>query len=100
MIGAVATISVVEGKEKEFEEIAIKLVEAVNLEEEDNLFYRLYKKNSNTYIILEGYKDKESLDYHITTPHYKKYGKAKGNKWFGITFKNYSMMNEEEDEEL
>ena len=39
MIGAVATISVVEGKEKEFEKIAIKLVEAVNLEDEDNLFY-------------------------------------------------------------
>ena len=76
MIGAVATISVLEGKEKEFEEIAIKLVEAVNLEEEDNLFYRLYKKNSNTYVILEGYKDKEALDYHITTSHYKKYGKA------------------------
>ena len=42
MIGVVATILVVEGKEIEFEEIAIKLVEAVNLEEEDNLFYRLY----------------------------------------------------------
>ena len=76
MIGAVATISVVEGKEIEFEEIAIKLVEAVNLEEEDNLFYRLYKKSPNTYVILEGYKDKEALDYHITTSHYKKYGKA------------------------
>jgi len=76
MIGVVATILVVEGKEIEFEEIAIKLVEAVNLEEEDNLFYRLYKKSSNTYVILEGYKDKEALDYHITTSHYKKYGKA------------------------
>ena len=76
MIGVVATILVVEGKEIEFEEIALKLVEAVNLEEEDNLFYRLYKKSSNTYVILEGYKDKEALDYHITTSHYKKYGKA------------------------
>ena len=76
MIGVVATISVLNGKEAEFEKIAIKLVEAVNLEEEDNLFYRLYKKSSNVYIILEGYKDKNALDYHITTSHYKKYGKA------------------------
>ena len=76
MIGVVATIAVLKGKEAEFEKIAKKLVEAVNLEEEDNLFYRLYKKSSNVYIILEGYKDKNSLDYHITTSHYKKYGKA------------------------
>ena len=76
MIGVIATISVKEGKEKQFQEVIKKLVNAVNLYEEDNLFYRLYKKNSNTYIILEGYKDKESLDYHITTSHYKKYGKA------------------------
>jgi len=76
MIGVVATIAVLKGKEAEFEKIAKKLVEAVNLEEEDNLFYRLYKKSSNVYIILEGYKDKNALDYHITTSHYKKYGKA------------------------
>ena len=76
MIGAIATIKVIKGKESEFEKVAKKLVNSVNLEEEDNLFYRLYKKNSNTYIIMEGYKDKESLDYHITTSHYKKYGKA------------------------
>ena len=76
MIGAIATIKVIKGKESEFEKVAKKLVNSVNLEEEDNLFYRLYKKNSNTYIIMEGYKNKEALDYHITTSHYKKYGKA------------------------
>ena len=76
MIGAIANIKVIKGKEKQFEEIATKLVNAVNSEEEDNLFYRLYKKSSNTYIILEGYKNKDALNHHVTTSHYKKYGKA------------------------
>ena len=37
MIGVVAEIIVKNGKEKEFEEIAKKLVSAVNSEEKDNL---------------------------------------------------------------
>ena len=76
MIGVVAEISVINGKEKEFEEIAKKLVSAVNSEEKDNLFYRLYKKSSHKYVFLEGYKDKEALNTHTKTNHYKIYGKA------------------------
>ena len=37
MIGVIATISVKKGKEKAFQEIMKKLVNAVNLDEEDNL---------------------------------------------------------------
>ena len=76
MIGIIATISVKEEKEKEFQEIMKKLVIAVNLNEEDNLFYRLYKKSPFIYVVLEGYKSKEALQYHTKTDHYKKYGKA------------------------
>ncbi len=76
MIGVIATISVLNGKENEFEEVAKKLVSAVNLEEKDNLFYRLYKKSSHKYIFLEGYKDKNALTKHTKTDHYKIYGKA------------------------
>jgi quinol monooxygenase YgiN len=76
MIGVVATISVVNGKEQEFEEIAIKLVNAVNTEEDENLFYRLYKKSSHTYVFMEGYRNRDALKTHTATNHYKKYGKA------------------------
>ena len=76
MIGAIATIAVIKGKEAEFEEIATKLVNAVNLKEEDNLFYRLYKKSSHIYIILEGYRNEDALKIHTRSDHYKKYGKA------------------------
>tara|TARA_B110000196_G_scaffold184579_1_gene158189 strand:+ start:405 stop:698 length:294 start_codon:yes stop_codon:yes gene_type:complete len=76
MIGVIATIKVKDSKEVEFENIAVKLVNAVNVEEEDNLFYRLYKQSSHVYIIMEGYKDKDALTRHTKTSHYKKYGKA------------------------
>ena len=76
MIGVIATIKVKDSKEVEFENIAVKLVNAVNVEEEDNLFYRLYKQSSHVYIIMEDYKDKDALTRHTKTSHYKKYGKA------------------------
>ena len=56
MIGVIATISVKKGKEIEFQEMMKKLVNAVNLDEADNLFYRLYKKSPFIYVVLEGYK--------------------------------------------
>ena len=76
MIGVIATISVHKGKEIEFQDIMKKLVNDVHLNEEDNLFYRLYKKSPYIYVVLEGYKNREALEYHTKTDHYKKYGKA------------------------
>ena len=76
MIGVIAYLKIKSGKEKQFEEIAKKLVDAVNSEEENNIFYRLYKKSEFLYTFMEGYKDKESLEYHTTTSHYKDNGKA------------------------
>ena len=76
MIGVIATIKVKDSKEVEFENIAVKLVNAVNVKEEDNLFYRLYKQFSHVYVIMEGYKDKDALTRYTKTSHYKKYGKA------------------------
>ena len=43
MIGVIANLKIKPGKEKQFEEIAKILVDAVNSEEENNIFYRLYK---------------------------------------------------------
>jgi quinol monooxygenase YgiN len=45
LIGVLATIKIKNSKESKFEEIAKKLVNAVNNKEEDNIFYRLYKRS-------------------------------------------------------
>jgi quinol monooxygenase YgiN len=76
LIGVLATIKIKDSKESKFEEIAKKLVNAVNNKEEDNIFYRLYKKSSHIYVFMEGYKDKEALTAHTKTTHYKEHGKA------------------------
>ncbi len=76
MIGVIANLRIKPGKEKQFEEVAKKLVDAVNSEEENNIFYRLYKKSELLYTFMEGYKDRESLEFHTTTRHYKENGKA------------------------
>ena len=76
MIGVLATIKIKDSKENKFEEIAKKLVNAVNNKEEDNIFYRLYKRSSYVYVFMEGYKDEEALTAHTKTTHYKEHGKA------------------------
>ena len=76
MIGVIAIVKIKEGKNIAFEAIAKNLVSQVNSIENDNIFYRLYKKSENEYTFLEGYKNKEALDYHKTTDHYKVNGRA------------------------
>ena len=75
MIGVIATVRIKLGKNAEFEKIAKNLVRQVNSLENDNIFYRLYKKSENEYTFLEGYKNKEALEYHTKTNHYKENGK-------------------------
>ena len=84
MIGVVATIKIQNGKERDFEKIAKMLVAEVNLKEEENLYYRLYKKSKNIYVMLEGYLNRNSLTLHIQTDHYKKYGKAMSEYLDGV----------------
>lgn len=75
MIGVIANIKIKENQEKKFEKVAIKLVKEVNLKEKENIYYRLYKKSKNFYVMLEGYKSRQSLEIHTKTDHYKKYGR-------------------------
>jgi len=75
MIGVIANIKVKENNEKAFEKVAAMLVRDVNLKEEENIYYRLYKKSKNFYVMLEGYENRNSLEIHTNTDHYKKYGK-------------------------
>ena len=76
MIGVIVNIKTKDGKWEQFEEISKKLVDLVNSEEKDNIFYRLYRRSENLYTFMEGYKNKEALEYHTTTTHYKENSKA------------------------
>ena len=71
MIGVIANIKIKNRFNKEFEEIAKKLVKEVNAKEKENIFYRLYKKSDNEYIMMEGYISKSGLEEHTLSSHYK-----------------------------
>jgi quinol monooxygenase YgiN len=79
-IGVIATLTVAEGKNAEFEEIFSQLVTQVNEKEAGCNFYELHKsrKDSQVYVVLEQYADQESLDLHGKTDHFRALGKQMG----------------------
>lgn len=79
MIGVVATLNIQEGKAKEFEAIAGKLVENVNANEEGALYYDLYKQDETTYVFLERYVNEEAFEIHKKTDYYKSIGAELGS---------------------
>ena len=78
MIGVIATLKIKEGSGKDFEEVACKLVEKVNTNEEGVLYYDLYKDDETTYIFLEKYKDQEAQTIHGQTDYFKALGAEMG----------------------
>ena len=78
MIGVIATLKIKEGFGKDFEEVASKLVEKVNANEEGVLYYDLYKDDETTYIFLEKYKDQEAQTFHGQTDYFKALGAEMG----------------------
>ena len=78
MIGVIATLKIKEGSGKDFEEVAKKLVEKVNTNEEGVLYYDLYKDDETTYIFLEKYKDQEAQTIHGQTDYFKALGAEMG----------------------
>ena len=78
MIGVIATLKIKEGSGKDFEEVARKLVEKVNTNEEGVLYYDLYKDDETTYIFLEKYKDQEAQTIHGQTDYFKALGAEMG----------------------
>ncbi len=74
MLGLIANIPVKEDKVEE----AIDMFRAlmVNVaQEEGTLSYTLNRSNKdpNTLVVMERYKDKASLDFHSSTPHFKEF---------------------------
>ena len=78
MIGVIATLKIKKVSGKDFEEVARKLVEKVNTNEEGVLYYDLYKDDETTYIFLEKYKDQDAQTIHGKTDYFKALGAEMG----------------------
>ena len=77
MIGVLVKLNIKEGREKDFEENMLKLVEATNANEPGVFYYGLLKTdNPQTYQMIEIYKDAESHAHHSQTEHFKTLGGA------------------------
>lgn len=80
MIGAVAELTVKEGSQADFENVARELEAAVNANEEGVLLYRLFKVQGSTtkYVFMEEYKDAAAVEAHRGFEHFKRLGRAMG----------------------
>lgn len=75
-IGVIATIKIQDGKGGEFEAFFTELAKQVKANEPGNLAYQLTKSRteSNTYKVLELYKDQDALTHHGGTEYFKAAG--------------------------
>lgn len=75
-IGVIATLTVAEGKNTEFEAIFAELATGVRAHEPGNIFYSLTRSLSNpqVYKVLERYTDQAALDAHGASDHFKAAG--------------------------
>ena len=72
MIGVIAKLTVKPGMEEEFETHAKALVAKVNANEDDCLYYDLYKaKDGGVYVFMEKYADQAALTAHGSTEYFK-----------------------------
>ena len=80
MIGVIATLTVAEGKNAEFEAIFTDLAKQVRANEPGNLAYQLTKSRSNpqVYKVLELYADQDALSAHGQTEYFKAAGPKMG----------------------
>lgn len=80
MIGVVAKLTIAEGKEAEFEQVATDLMAKVKANEPGTLTYQLYKskKDPNVYIFMEQYASQDALEAHGKTAYFKEAGPKLG----------------------
>lgn len=79
-IGVVATLTVAEGKNAEFEAVFTELAAQVRANEPGNLFYTLTRSRTNgqVYRVLEAYVDQAALDAHGKTDYFRAAGPKLG----------------------
>ncbi len=80
MIGVVAKLSVQDGRQAEFEQVAKDLMAKVKANEAGCLTYQLYRaKGSDTdYIFMEQYASQDALDAHGKTEYFRAAGPGLG----------------------
>ena len=95
-IGVIATLTIAEGKNEEFEGIFSELVRQVNDKEAGCNFYQIHRsrKDPQVYVVLEQYADQESFDAHGKTEYFRELGKQMGacmalRSWSG-TFRSHT----------
>ncbi len=79
MIALLAKMSVVEGKEAEFEAVMGELIASVRANEPGNKLYTLVKNDSG-YTVMEIYENQEALVAHGQSEHFR----AAGPKFAGL----------------
>ncbi len=79
-IGIIATLTIAEGKNDEFEKIFAELTALVNEKESGCNFYQVHKsrKDPQVYVVLEQYANQEALDAHGKTDYFRSLGKQMG----------------------
>jgi len=72
-IGLLATITVLEGKNAEFENAFLDLTEKVRENEPGNIFYALHKsaQDPQVYKVMEQYDSHEALELHSKTEYFR-----------------------------
>jgi quinol monooxygenase YgiN len=75
-IGVIATLTVAEGKNAEFEAVFSALAAEVRANEPGNEFYTLTRSKANpqVYKVLESYANQAALDAHGKTDYYRAAG--------------------------
>lgn len=75
-VGVVATLTVAEGKNAEFEAAFSELMDAVRANEPGNEFYSVFQSQDNPqqYKVLERYVDQAALDAHGKSDHFRASG--------------------------
>ena len=76
-IGLLATITVLEGKNEEFEQAFLDLTEKVRANEPGNVFYALHKSGSEpqVYKVMEQYDSPQALDAHGKSDYFREANK-------------------------
>ena len=79
-IGLLATITVQQGKNAEFEKAFLELTEQVRANEPGNIFYVLHrsKTDQQVYKVMEQYESAEALDAHGKSDFFREANKVLG----------------------
>ena len=80
MLGAVAELTIQDGKQADFEKVALELEAAVAANEPGCLYYKLFKVQgqSTQYVFMEAYQDSAAVEAHRASEHFKRLGRAMG----------------------